>query len=321
MGTRSGTAVVALAAACLWAGEGRASHLALGAGGAKGGGPITTVSGSGAAPGSWLADLEAEYVRFDPYSERELLRFAAADRDVHSVDSIETYTAGLAAGVTPDLSLHVSLPYVIRRDIAASEPPDEVSHHGDSEGLGDASVHAHYSLVRFVEGDVQLSLTAGLKVPTGETREKDAHGQRFEAEFQPGSGSWDPYVGLSASAGPHALTVHGNVAYTLVTEGTQDTDLGDRLTCNAAAVYHLVRPLPADLMLEVNGVWQAQKTVEGSRDPDSGGHLILLSPGLRLLLGQRWSAYASWGLPVVQNLRGDQGEATFRVVVGASASF
>jgi hypothetical protein len=46
---------------------------------------------------------------------------------------------------------------------------------------------------------LQASLLTGIKTPTGETGERDDQGELFEAEFQPGSGSWNPMLGLALS--------------------------------------------------------------------------------------------------------------------------
>ncbi|MBI5016213.1 MAG: transporter [Deltaproteobacteria bacterium] len=304
-----------------WHGTALGSHVSLGAGAGEAGGPITTVPASGLERGQWVTDLGVDYLRFDTFSQDRLLRFAAADREVHNVASVTTYTAGFSLGLAEGIGVHLGLPYVFRDDVVESEPPDEVHRHGDASGFGDASVHFHHRLVHFVEHDLRLALLYGLKVPTGDTSEKDADGTRFEAEFQPGSGSWDPFLGLSASAGPGPLSVHGNVTYTLVTEGTQDTDLGDRLSANLAAVYRLSAPVAVDLVLEANGLWQAKEKAHGEKDPDSGGRVLLLSPGIRAIFGQWLAAYGSLGVPVFQDLNGDQNELDYRLTAGVNASF
>ena len=69
---------------------------------------------------------------------------------------------------------------------------------GDTEGIGDLTLFGQY---RFYGQDtgLQASLLTGIKTPTGETGEHDDQGELFEAEFQPGSGSWDPMFGLALS--------------------------------------------------------------------------------------------------------------------------
>ena len=115
---------------------------------------------------------------------------------------------------------------------------NETVDRGDTEGVGDLTLFGQY---RFYGQDtgLQASLLTGIKTPTGETGERDNQGELFEAEFQPGSGSWDPMLGLALSQAQGRWSVDGNVLYTIATEGTQHTDLGDRFHYNGAVTYRL----------------------------------------------------------------------------------
>ena len=104
-----------------------------------------------------------------------------------------------------------------------------------------------------------------------------------------------------------------NVLYTVATEGTQNTDLGDRFQYNFAVSYRLTSGArqvsngghahahdgghehshgnsgPAlDLVLELNGEWQAEQETNDISDPNSGGNTLFLSPGLRLSQDEWW---------------------------------
>jgi len=97
---------------------------------------------------------------------------------------------------------------------------------------------------------------------------------RFEAEHQPGSGSWDPFIGIAHSRMWGGLSLHGSLLYSLATEGAQDTDLGDSVHYGVAAVYQLSAAEPShahdhpeaahihaagiawDAILEINGEWR-----------------------------------------------------------------
>jgi hypothetical protein len=80
----------------------------------------------------------------------------------------------------------------------------------------------------------------GVKTPTGTTDERDNEGELFETEFQPGSGSWDPLIGLAVTRGFGRWSLDSNVLYSLATEGVQQTDLGDRFHYNGAISYRLI---------------------------------------------------------------------------------
>jgi len=110
--------------------------------------------------------------------------------------------------------------------------------------------------------------------------------------------------------------------YTISTEGTQDTDLGDIFHYNLAASYRLFGGGAAmDAIIEANGEWKQRQRIAGSVDEDSGGSAIFISPGLRLIFGQKWSLYGTVSIPVHQDLNGIQDETNLKALVGVSAVF
>ena len=84
-----------------------------------------------------------------------------------------------------------------------------------------------------------------MKAPTGATNRHTDTGELFDAEFQPGSGSWDGLFGLAATKRIGPWSFDANVLYVLATEGTQNTDLGDRFLYNAGVSYRLTGGAPA----------------------------------------------------------------------------
>lgn len=131
--------------------------------------------------------------------------------------------------------------------------------------------------------------------------------------------------------------------YTIATEGAQQTDLGDRFQYNGSLSYRVTEPadegehshahahdqvdhdhlshgLAVDLVLELNGEWQAEENVAGITDPNSGGNVVYLSPGLRLT-SKRLSGFVSVGMPIVSDLNGIQSEPSYRVVGGFVMGF
>jgi len=264
--------------------------------------------------------LQFEEIKFDTFSDRELISFAEQDKEIHNINSLSKYSAGIAYGITDDMTLRLSLPYVVRRDIRESEPPDEIHEHGDSKGIGDISLYAHRRLAK--KGNMDMTLLVGIKMPTGETTTKDDHGVRYEAEFLPGSGSWDPSLGIAFTRRLGKLSLDGNVLYTLVTEGTQNTDLGDKFNYNIALAYvPYSGTTSVDVIIEGNGVWVAKQDVNGNKDDNSGGNVFYISPGVRASFGNSISAYVSYGYPVLEDMNGDQNEIDYRVVVGINATF
>lgn len=345
----SGTAAVMTLAA---AGSDACAHHAGGIGNAQGAGPINTISASTLEQGHGVAGITVDYSKFGGLSDENLL---TAGEGVHDLRTIQSYALGFAYGLTDDLMLSVRLPYVRRTGIREAEgtPPD-VEAFGAADGLGDLSVLGQYRFLR--QGALEAAALIGVKAPTGSTDERTLAGEIFDAEFQPGSGSWDGIFGLAVTRRLHAWSLDGNVLYTLATRGAQDTDLGDRLQVNAAVSYRLVgmahgevpmfhgavshdedddghhlsdghRHAPAganapavDLVLELNGEWHAKEEMQGAADQNSGGTTLHLSPGLRVAL-EDWSSFVSVGIPVANDLNGVQSAPGWRLSSGMFVSF
>jgi glutaredoxin len=287
-------------------------------------GPITAISGSTLTKSTWSFSLQYQYIDFDEFSNRELVKYAEKGEDVHSVDSLSATTLNVAYGITDRFMVEIQVPYIRRNNVKEShhEEPEEVHLHGDAKGIGDLTVLGHYRLTAVSSAGFDSSVLFGLKVPTGRTSDRDDDGQKFEAEFQPGSGSWDPMVGVAITKRLGHLSIDSNVMYTVVTEGTQDTDLGDAFTYNLSASYRAIaKPLSLDLILELNGIWRDKQKTDGKKDDNSGGSLLLISPGIRLCWKDRFMAYVSVGFPIVDNPNGIQNDTNVRVLSGISMTF
>lgn len=293
-----------------------ATHASVGTGLAHAG-PITTSSASTLPRGRFAVTLAAEYQRFDTFSEGELAEFVQrGEEDIHNVDSLLVTTLGLAFGVTDDLTLHLRIPHVTRNNISEGEGAG-AEFLGDSGGVGDVGLLGHYRFLGEEDGGLQAALLLGLKLPTGKTSEQGTEGA-FDAEFQPGSGSWDPSAGVAVTKPLGPVSLDASLLYTLVTEGTQDTELGDSLSYNAALSYKAFGgPASLDLIVEANGVCRHKEETGGAEDENSGGNIVFLSPGARVTF-KGLMAYFSIGFPVVQDLNGLQNEVRYRAVGGIS---
>ena len=325
----------AMAAGCVLylAGQAQADHPTI-AFGSEAAGPIGTIPTAPLSAGSWGAGLRTEIINFDRYNDSELAGFAGAGEEhVHSVDRLMSVSASLAYGVTDDLTLSARLPYVDRQNIREGEIEDgeaEAHDHGDSSGIGDLSLLAQY---RFLERSAfDASVIVGVKTPTGKTDERDG-GQKLDAEFQAGTGSWDGLFGASASANAGRMGVHANVLYNLTTEGTQDTEIGDAFFYNLGLVYSLSDDdgdshqghdhthLKWDLMLELNGEYREKNDVDGEQDENTGGDVIFLSPGVRLSSSNSWSLFLSVGKSIYDDFNGRQTDVDYRLVGGFGFAF
>jgi len=284
-------------------------------------GPVRTVSAATLQQNKWALALQTEFIDFDAFSDSKLKEKAQSGSDVHSVDSIFHTILSLGYGITDDLTLSLKVPYVILNNIreAHSDEPDEVHIHGDSRGIGDITIFSQYRFLKMYDVNMESSIILGLRIPTGRTGATDIDGERFETEFQPGSGSWNPVAGLAVTKRFRQMSLDADLLYTIATEGAQKTDLGDLFNYDIAISYRVFsKPVVMDLIIEANGEWKQKQKIDGETDENSGETVVFLSPGIRFLWDSKWSAYLSAGFPVVQDLNGDQNDTDMRVVTGIS---
>lgn len=309
--------------------------------GADSTGPINTVSAAVLPRGKWTGGLRTEMTNFDGFSSNELTRFAENRLEgVHSVERLTKTTVSLAYGITERLTASLQVPYIERRSINEAEIEDDVAEahrHGGSSGLGDLLLLGQYQVVARDKTDVALLF--GIKAPTGKTDIKDSGGQRFETEFQPGSGSLDYLAGVAASRQLTVVNLHANVLYHATNGGAQRAEIGNALSYNVALTYRLGAPhkrhtqhhdhhsamhgnaMRWDLVLELNGETRSEDKVAGVADTHSGGTKVYFAPGIRLSLTDNWSGYLSYAVPVIENHKGAQTDVDRRIVAGISVGF
>src|SRR4029078_8917195 len=110
-------------------------------------------------------------------------------------------------------------------DMTSLMSPDGINRRGNSAGFGDVTMLGQYRFHNNTQAGTSAAVLFGFKAPTGSTSQRDAFGNLFEAEFQPGSGSWDGLLGAAFSKrmGRWGFDVSG--LYYLISTGTQNTNL------------------------------------------------------------------------------------------------
>lgn len=319
----------------------RADHPAVGFGSGIAG-PIITIPAAVLPAGTWAASARVEQISFQTFSDSELVRLAEQGTEAHSTRNVMSPSLSVAYGVTRTFTAAARLPYVARHDLREGHlegTTAEAHDHGDSRGVGDLTVTGQLLLSERKRFTVVA--LGGLKVPTGRTGVTDAEGERLETDHQPGSGSLDFMGGISGSARGPFGSLDANLLGTMATHGSQDATLGNLLQYNVSVstkvVGRGVRPhahpageaarphahsgvVGADLILELNGESRSKQRIGGIDDPNSGGNLIYLSPGVRLG-PETWSISLSAGFPIVQNVNGIQHETDLRLLGGFGISF
>ena len=318
----------ALAAALSFVTPALAHHPDLAIGG---GGGIVTAGAGTLEQGHFGVGFQTQYVRFSHVDFGAL----QPGEDTHELRSLLSPSLSAAYGITNDLMLSVRLPWVRRSGLFDGHVHEGGTHAhveslGDSSGLGDITLLGQYRFLNKPDWGLELAALLGVKLPTGRTNERARGGERFETEFQPGSGSWDGLFGLAASKNFGAWSLHANLIWVLAGTGSQHTDLGDRLIYNAAVSWRIYggpneygvtsSTLALDAVLEMNGEWHAQQRIGGERDPNSGGNVIYISPGLRGTY--RGTALSlSFGVPLLRDMNGLQSKPQWRVFTALSTGF
>lgn len=285
-------------------------------------GPIRTASASTLPQGKLFFGAQAEFIDLDDFSDSDLLGFSSRGKDVHTAGSIFHTVLSMGYGITDDLTVSLKTAYEKIANIreAHSDEPDEIHLHGDAKGIGDLTLMGQYRFLKTAD-NFESALFLGLKVPTGKTNARDINGETFEAEFLPGTGSWNPILGIAATKRYGKISLDGNFQYTFGTMGTQSTNLGDIFGYNAAVSYRAASGTIAwDLILEANGEWKGKQKISGEKDPNSGGNTLFLSPGIRVVFGKNLSSYLSVGIPVLQDMNGIQDDTKYKALFGLSFS-
>ncbi len=293
--------------------------------------------------GHWAAGLRLTYTKPDQRSDEELESLAERGVAAHNTDYNANASFGIAYGLNHHLTLSAELPYV-RRDELREADDGKVERLGTVSGIGDMSLLAKYRLTD--GGPNGLALIAGIKVPTGSTHKRGDDGERLETEHQPGTGSWDPIVGGSASGKLGAIQLTASALYQFSTEGAQSTRLGDRLQGGIALSHHF-GPEPYehgmshnhhhgdeldehpdadahsswDAFIEFAGEWEGRQRVDGEIEEASGGKWLYIAPGVRFNSVSRWSVGATLALPVWQDIRDSHPNNRFRVTLSLGRSF
>ena len=299
-------------------------------------GSINTISADPLPSGAFAVGIQTEVIDNDEFSTEQLENYAGSSLEgVHSVDRITNTSISISYGITEDLSINARLPYIERNNIQEGEIEDgeaETHTHGDSSGFGDILILGQYRISQ--SKNTNVSVNFGMKLPTGETNNKDKDDVRFETEFQPGSGSWDFLFGVAVSKQSGLFGYNANILFNKTTKGAQSTEIGDAISYNVALSYRLNRHSRAshdhshshdgetqwDIMLELNGQKRDKNKISGNSEKHSGGNTILLSPGVRVSSGNL-GGFLSVGIPVVENQNGTQADIGNRILAGISLGF
>ncbi len=273
---------------------------------------------------------EAAARTFAAFGGRSGLRadgISVADPNQRDIDIFVQALAILPYAPTPKWSTRVVLPLVSKSmDFTG---PDGIRRSYTTKGLGDALVDTKWIFFtrNRVGGTLRMGIEGGVKIPLGDTGALLPDGTVAPRPLQAGSGSWDfPFKGLfTLTRGRYGIIA--NTGYRINTEH-DGFEAGDVFSYDLALGLRLLpqkyESLDDDtfaVYLELNGsVAERDELVTGG-DPNSGGHLLLLSPDLQWIPTPWLLFEASVQIPVVQDLNGTQLSYGTRFQVGSRIRF
>jgi len=219
----------------------------------------------------------------------------------------------LAYGFNSKLALFTVLPYVNKRmDITVGNKRVR----RQTKGLGDGKFFARYTVYQADKpGDtLRIAPFAGLKVPTGVSDKRDALGI-LPRPLQSGSGSWDPFAGITLTRQTLDWEFDAATSYQMNNKAS-GFEFGDEARLDASFQYRILPQslddvgVPAFIyaVLESNLIWNGRNKLAGATDINSGGTAWNLVPGLQYVT-RRYVLETAIQMPVVQRLNGTALEA------------
>jgi hypothetical protein len=307
------TLVLSLAASAAWADHGKGS-----------------VGGKTISPRT-LHEEEASietgfrYQRSETFSDDRLLTEAANGHDIHSVDWLAEFTISGTYGITDHLNVSLSLPFEVMHGFRFVEDdgvnPPAVNGANSIVGMGDATLLGKYS---FAAADIEMAVLAGVKIPTGSTSQLDNTGNPLEPDHQPGTGSWDPLLGVAAAHQFEKFTLGGSVLYRITTEGRHDFKPGQQVIVAMKGEYQVagLGKFPrVYVSLELAEQFTAKDEDDGVKNQDTGGSLLTIGPGVRIRVNEHVTFAATVALPLYQGLNGVQHKEKFDFMFGTGVDF
>ncbi len=149
-------------------------------------------------------------------------------------------------------------------------------------GFGDSYLFTRYELI---EDKGWLPTATGLlqlKMPTGKYQHEDPDKDGADLMgASTGGGSWDPGVGINLTKKLKPFLLHADLIASFPQQVRVDgdkTQYGNYVNCDAAAEYFL--PKGFNLMMELNGLLQGDKRVNGGMVPDSNTNSLAIASGV-----------------------------------------
>jgi hypothetical protein len=271
-------------------------------------------------------ELSYQYLDQDqPRMDTEDTDVGAIPRHHDEVRTLNRITTARAAYRSGSWSVGAALPFVDRYHAHVHHHAgEELLETWDYSGLGDLEV---IGLRSFGEDGREYFVSAGVKMPIGDTSVPNETGAQPEPAARPGSGSWDFIAGLGAEwlfAAPGSgdldrpMPLRWSVTGKWNGYGTEDYRIGPEAQVHLASEYPISTRLA--LLGQVNFRIKGKDDVaeSGVEEQDTGGTVLYLSPGVRVAVSPGASIYGLVQLPAYQRVNGIQVVSEANLYVGVT---
>jgi hypothetical protein len=255
--------------------------------------------------------------QYSLFSDRELAAWQELGENVHQHAREQTLLLGFSAawGERWDLTLLLQAnrfsDFTDNGDAYALET-GELSRTDVSQGLGDMLAVGRVRLV--ARKDHHLAAIGGLKLPTGNVRQRTNNGEIVGTHNQPSSGSVDFQLGLAYTAHlADRIGITADAIARINTQGAKQFRSGNSVQADLAIGY---RPHAVFVpSIELNAIFQ-QQDIEGDEvKRNSGIASVFVTPAVRVRV-RRHALSAGVSYPLWQKFPGISNDELVRVSVG-----
>ena len=279
---------------------------------------------------SWAAPITfntALPVAKNAFINREQLIIKRFKQDSSSLDrelKVEGLVSVIGYGVTPKLAAFAALPYLeklLRLNLNGF--PQRRS----SENFSDLKLFARYTLFQQDERSKTFRMAAfvGADSSSGKSNQQDEFGP-LPQSLQSGSGSTDPFAGFVATYQTLDYEIDAQISYQN-NASNNNFEFGDILKADTSFQYRIFPNKMADetnsftyAVIELNLIKQQQNQFFRTKNINSGGTTIFLTPGIQYVTA-KYILEAAVQLPVVQNLNGNALEIDYIFTTGFRVNF
>lgn len=233
----------------------------------------------------------------------------------HTVEIDQGVPLAAHYGLLHDVQLGVVLPYVFNSFHQGNTlGPTRLS----AEGLGDITLYGKWAFLEHFEPHMNLkaSVIGGLGMATGSDHESD-RGVRLPPELQPGTGSWDGFLGAAVNYEPSRWKFDATVLYKRNGENDEHYHFGDELFVELAAGNRFyLEPYPGPFMrfdLELLYRHFDHDRLGASAVDDTGKDLLTVGGRYVFRPRPEIDTQVEVEVPVYQHVRGTQLAEKFSV--------